>query len=71
MNDNYLNSKELKNLNFKFLGKNVKISSNVTIIGAEKIKIGDNVRIDDYTQFQFMMVFWKLDLMFILVVKVI
>ena len=49
MNDDCLNNKELKNLNLRFLGKNVKISSNVTIIGAKKIKIGNNVRIDDYT----------------------
>ena len=49
MNDDCLNNKELKNLNLRFLGKKVKISSNVTIIGAKKIKIGNKVRIDDYT----------------------
>ena len=49
MNENFLNNKQLKNLKFKALGKNIKISSNVTIIGAKKIKIGNNVRIDDYT----------------------
>ena len=48
MNENFLNNKQLKNLKFKSLGRNIKISSNVTIIGA-KIKIGNNVRIDDYT----------------------
>jgi len=49
MNENFLNNKQLKNLKFKSLGRNIKISSNVTIIGAKKIKIGNNVRIDDYT----------------------
>ena len=49
MNEKFLNNKKLKSLKFKSLGKNVKISSNVTIIGAKKIKIGNNVRIDDYT----------------------
>ena len=35
MNENFLNNKQLKNLKFKALGKNIKISSNVTIIGAK------------------------------------
>ena len=49
MNEKFLNNKQLKNLKFKSLGRNIKISSNVTIIGAKKIKIGNNVRIDDYS----------------------
>ena len=49
MNEKFLNDKQLKNLKFKSLGRNIKISSNVTIIGAKKIVIGNNVRIDDYT----------------------
>ncbi len=45
----FLSEKELKNFGFKTLGKNVRISSDVRIYGQEKISIGNNVRIDDYT----------------------
>lgn len=33
---------------FRHLGRNVRIAKNCTIIGAENISIGDNVRIDGY-----------------------
>lgn len=39
---------ELKELGFKRLGKNVKISKKASIYGAENIEIGDNVRVDDF-----------------------
>ena len=45
----FLTEKELKNFGFKTLGKNVRISSDVRIYGQEKISIGNNVRIDDFT----------------------
>jgi dTDP-4-amino-4,6-dideoxy-D-glucose acyltransferase len=35
-------------MNFKKIGKNVKISPKASIYGAENIEIGDNVRIDDF-----------------------
>ena len=49
MNSEFLTKKELKKINFKKIGANIKISKNVTIIGASNISIGSNVRIDDYT----------------------
>jgi acetyltransferase-like isoleucine patch superfamily enzyme len=49
MNSDFFPQNELKNMGFKFLGKNLKISKNVTIIGKKNISIGDNSRIDDYT----------------------
>lgn len=39
---------ELAGEGFKHLGRNVRIAKNCTIIGAENISIGDNVRIDGY-----------------------
>lgn len=39
---------ELKELGLKSFGKNVQISRKTSIYGADKISIGDNVRIDDY-----------------------
>ena len=44
----YYNLDELNNIGFKSFGKNVKISNKTSIYGAEKIVVGDNVRIDDY-----------------------
>ena len=49
MNNNFLSKQKLRKIKFKVLGKNVKISTNVTIIGEKNIEIGDNVRIDDFT----------------------
>jgi len=39
---------DLADEGFKHLGRNVRIARNCTIIGAENISIGDNVRIDGY-----------------------
>lgn len=39
---------ELAEEGFRHLGRNVRIAKNCTIIGAENISIGDNVRIDGY-----------------------
>lgn len=44
----YYNSKELLDLGFTIIGKDVKIAKKSTIIGFDKISIGNNVRIDDY-----------------------
>ena len=46
-NNGYYEQDEIKQY-FKSVGKNVLISRNSTIIGAENIEIGNNVRIDDY-----------------------
>ena len=45
----YYNEHDLEAVGFKALGHNVQIAKNCTIIGPEKIAIGDNVRIDGYT----------------------
>lgn len=44
----FLSTEELKNLGFKKIGKDVKISSKASIYNAAKISIGDFSRIDDY-----------------------
>lgn len=44
----YYSAAELKKIGFKKLGKNVKISSKSSIYAADKISIGNNVRIDDF-----------------------
>lgn len=44
----YLTDKELLILNFKYLGKNVKISDKASIYNAGQVEIGDNSRIDDF-----------------------
>jgi galactoside O-acetyltransferase len=44
----YLSIKELEALNFKQLGRGVKISSKASIYAPENISIGHNVRIDDF-----------------------
>ncbi|MFB0769890.1 hypothetical protein ACEU5N_19765, partial [Aeromonas salmonicida] len=44
----YLNKEELEYFGFISYGENVKISDKASIYGANKIKIGSNVRIDDY-----------------------
>ncbi len=49
MNSNYLTEEDLKKINFKKIGSNIKISKNVTIIGEENISLGSEVRIDDFT----------------------
>ncbi|SMP06999.1 galactoside O-acetyltransferase [Desulfurobacterium pacificum] len=44
----YFSEEELKKMGFKHLGKNVKISTKVSIYYPETIEIGDNSRIDDF-----------------------
>ncbi len=44
----YYTEDELKNLGFKSIGKNVKISDKASIYNFDKIEIGDNSRIDDF-----------------------
>lgn len=48
MKDNFYSNEELRNLNFKILGKNVFISRKASIYSAPQISIGNNVRIDDF-----------------------
>jgi len=45
----YAQSDELKTLGFAAVGSNVSIARNCTIIGVERISIGNNVRIDGPT----------------------
>ena len=44
----YYTEEELKNLGFKYIGKNVKISDKASIYNFEQISIDDNSRIDDF-----------------------
>lgn len=44
----YLTEFELKEMGFKYLGRNVKISDKASIYNADQIEIGDNSRIDDF-----------------------
>ncbi len=44
----YLTSKQLLQLGFKKLGKNVHISDKASIYNADQIEIGDHSRIDDF-----------------------
>ena len=44
----YYTQKELENLNFKYLGKNVKISDKASIYNFNQISIDDNSRVDDF-----------------------
>lgn len=43
-----LSEQQLKEVGFKSIGKNVRISDKASIYGAQGIAIGDNVRIDDF-----------------------
>lgn len=43
-----LNQAELKKIGFKNVGANVAISNKASFYGAERISIGNNVRIDDF-----------------------
>lgn len=45
----YYTEEDLAQESFRSLGKNVRIAKNCTIVGAENISIGDNVRIDGYS----------------------
>lgn len=44
----YYTLEELKKMNFKHIGKNVKISDKASIYNCDQIEIGDNSRIDDF-----------------------
>lgn len=44
----YLSRQALRDMGFSALGENVKISDRASIYNPEKIKIGDNSRIDDF-----------------------
>jgi len=48
MKSNFYTNEELKELGLKSFGSNVLISRKCSIYGADKISIGDNVRIDDF-----------------------
>ena len=44
----YYSNEELRQMGFKYIGKNVKISTKASIYNTELIEIGDNSRIDDF-----------------------
>lgn len=44
----YLTNQQLQDLNFKYIGKNVKLSDKASIYNPENISIDDNSRIDDF-----------------------
>lgn len=44
----YYTQEQLKQLGFKYIGKNVKISDKASIYNCDQIEIGDNSRIDDF-----------------------
>lgn len=45
----FLSREQLMNMGFRSLGRNVLISEKASIYGANRITIGNNVRIDDFT----------------------
>jgi len=46
--ERYYTEDDLKDFGFASLGHNIRISSDARVYGAERISIGDNVRIDDF-----------------------
>lgn len=44
----YYSDEQLKQMGFRFLGRNVKVSDKASIYNADQIEIGDNSRIDDF-----------------------
>ena len=46
--NSFFNEEELKEIGFKKIGTNVKISKRASIYSPNKIEIGNNVRIDDF-----------------------
>lgn len=44
----YYNEAQLASMNFKRLGKNVKISDKASVYDADRIEIGDHSRVDDF-----------------------
>jgi galactoside O-acetyltransferase len=49
MSNSFYSQKELKEIGFKSIGENVLISKKASIYSPEKIEIGNNVRIDDFS----------------------
>lgn len=45
-NQGYHSTEQLREMGFKYVGDNVQIATNCTIIGLENISLGDNIRID-------------------------
>ena len=45
-NQGYHTTEQLREMGFKYVGDNVQIAKNCTIIGLENISLGDNIRID-------------------------
>ncbi|QUN12893.1 acyltransferase [Clostridium sp. C1] len=48
MSSNFYTVEELKQIGFKAIGQNVKISKKASIYSPHKIELGSNVRIDDF-----------------------
>jgi len=46
-NQGYYQTIELRKMGFKYVGENVQIAKNCTIIGLENITLGNNIRIDN------------------------
>lgn len=46
--NSFLSESEINNIGFKSIGKDVFISKKASIYGAQSMKIGDHVRIDDF-----------------------
>lgn len=46
--DSFYRPEELKDLGFKYIGKDVKLSRKAVVYNADKIEIGDYCRIDDF-----------------------
>ena len=45
-NQGYYITEQIREMGFKYVGDNVQIAKNCTIIGRENISLGDNIRID-------------------------
>jgi galactoside O-acetyltransferase len=48
MLNGWLSKEEIENIGFQDVGSNIRISRAVSIYGAEKMKLGSDVRIDDF-----------------------
>ena len=47
--NSFYSQEELQSMGFKELGANVLVSRKASIYGAEKISLGNNVRVDDFS----------------------
>lgn len=45
-NQGYYSTEQLRKMDFKYVGNNVQIAKNCTVIGLENISLGDNIRVD-------------------------